>query len=370
MGFHKQLLVCLAAPILILELGCGTPGAPQPPSLQLPHPVENLSGERKGTRVVLNWTQPTQTTDKQNIRHPGVTRICRGVNEFPMAQCREVVKELGPTEMTSQTTGKGSNSKIVFEDVLPQQAMGPGRYASYAIEVFSDRNRSAGLSNQVRVPLAPTLPPATDIHVTTTPNGPVLHWSGESSAQFGKLASDYAFRYRIYRRLVGQPTYSVIGEIPLDGPRYSFPDSSFDWEKQYEYKIAAVTEIKQSPGQSQSEIEGDDSPIASITVHDTYPPVRPTGLQAVYSGVGQASFIDLSWAPNTESDLAGYIVYRHEEGQPPAALNKEPAKSPAFRDQNVIPGHKYFYSVQAVDVRGNASETSQETSEAVPQPIQ
>ena len=370
MGFHKQLLVCLAAPLLFLELGCGTPGAPQPPSLQLPHPVENLSGERKGTRVVLTWTQPTQTTDKQNIRHQGVTRVCRGVNEFPMAQCREVVKELGPSELTSQTTGKGSNSKVVFEDLLPPQSIGSQRYASYAIEIFNDHSRSAGLSNQVRIPLAPTLPPARDVHVATTANGPVLHWSGESSAQLGKSGSDYSFRYRIYRRLVGQPTYSVIGEVSLNGPSYSFADNSFEWEKQYEYKITGVTEIKQSPGRSQVEIEGDDSPIVSITVHDTYPPVRPTGLQAVYSGVGQASFIDLSWAPNTESDLAGYIVYRREEGQQPAALNREPAKAPAFRDQNVLPGHQYFYSVQAVDVRGNASETSQETSETVPQATQ
>jgi len=41
-------------------------------------------------------------------------------------------------------------------------------------------------------------------------------------------------------------------------------------------------------------------------------------------------------------------------------------KSPAFRDMNVTPGHTYFYSVSAIDVRGNESAHSAEASESVP----
>ncbi|HEX6880211.1 MAG TPA: hypothetical protein VF135_07595, partial [Terriglobales bacterium] len=101
MRIPRHYLLGMSVPLLIFGIACGTPGAPQPPSLRLPKPVDNLSGERKGTRVVLTWTQPTQTTDKQNIRRPVVTRICRAVDQFPMASCREVVKELTASEMTS-----------------------------------------------------------------------------------------------------------------------------------------------------------------------------------------------------------------------------------------------------------------------------
>lgn len=320
--------------------------------------------------MVLSWTQPTQTTDKQNMRHVGVTRVCRAIGEFPMAGCREVVKELSPTEMTSQPSAKGAKPKVVFEDVLSPGAMGPQRYAGYAVEVLNDRGRSAGLSNQVRIPLAPTLPPPSDLRVDITPNGPVLHWTGESRAQLGNLAQSYVFRYRIYQRQTGQPNYLVIGEVPLDGPQFSATNSSFEWEKSYDYKITSVTEIPASGSRSAVEIEGDDSPIVQATVHDVFPPARPTGLQAVFSGVGQKPFIDLSWAPNTESDLAGYTVYRHEKDQQPVALNKEPVKAPSFRDNDVQPGHTYYYFVQAVDVRGNVSESSQEANETVPEPKQ
>ncbi len=67
-----------------------------------------------------------------------------------------------------------------------------------------------------------------------------------------------------------------------------------------------------------------------------------------------------------ESDLAGYNVFRHEEGAEPVKVNSELVKSPAFRDDKVVPGHRYLYSVSAVDLRRNESAHSAETSERVP----
>ena len=58
------------------------------------------------------------------------------------------------------------------------------------------------------------------------------------------------------------------------------------------------------------------SPVEVFT-RDIYPPAQPGGLQAVFSSVGQKPFIDLTWAPNMESDLAGYNVYRWVEGGQP-----------------------------------------------------
>jgi hypothetical protein len=39
----------------ILLSGCGTPGAPQPPSLKLPERVTDLTAVRAGNSVVLNF---------------------------------------------------------------------------------------------------------------------------------------------------------------------------------------------------------------------------------------------------------------------------------------------------------------------------
>jgi hypothetical protein len=39
---------------------------------------------------------------------------------------------------------------------------------------------------------------------------------------------------------------------------------------------------------------------------------------------------------------------------------------PAFRDARVVSGNTYFYSVSAVDLRGNESGRSEVASESVP----
>jgi hypothetical protein len=156
----------------------------------------------------------------------------------------------------------------------------------------------------------------------------------------------------------------VAGEVPWDGVQ--LVDHNFDWEKTYSYRATVVTVIHVD-GKPDAEFESADTPAVKVFAHDVFPPAMPTGLQAVFSGVGQQPFIDLIWAPDTDADLAGYNVYRHEEeGSGARKINSGLVTNPAFRDVTVATGHKYFYSVTAVDVRGNESGRSAETSEAVP----
>src|SRR5215472_13038472 len=73
------LLTVVAVLALAALVACGMPGAPQPPSLELPRTVRNLQAIRKGDKVTLTWTTPRETTDHKQIRHLGQTRICRAV---------------------------------------------------------------------------------------------------------------------------------------------------------------------------------------------------------------------------------------------------------------------------------------------------
>jgi fibronectin type 3 domain-containing protein len=114
------------------------------------------------------------------------------------------------------------------------------------------------------------------------------------------------------------------------------------------------------------QVEGDDSATIRVVAHDVFPPAIPTGLQAVYSGEGQKPFIDLIWAPVTNTDLAGYNLYRSASGNNAIKLNSEPVKSPSYRDTFVVSGTTYTYTVSSVDVRGNESPRSEPASETVP----
>ena len=69
------------------------------------------------------------------------------------------------------------------------------------------------------------------------------------------------------------------------------------------------------------QVEGDDTPEIKVFADDVFPPAVPSGLQAVSSGPGQKTFVDLVWAPVTDVDLDGYNVYRHEEGAASVKVN-------------------------------------------------
>jgi hypothetical protein len=142
-------------------------------------------------------------------------------------------------------------------------------------------------------------------------------------------------------------------------------DQSFEWEKTYYYHADTLTVITQA-GKPPVSIEGDDTPEVKIFAHDVFPPAVPAGLQAVFSGPGQQAFIDLIWTPVTDADLDGYNIYRREEGGSAVKMNAAPVKLPAFRDMQVVSGKTYFYSVSAVDLRGNESARSEEAGESVP----
>jgi hypothetical protein len=366
-------LTLLAIFALAALAACGIPGAPQPPSLELPRTVRDLEAVRKGDKVTLTWTTPHETTDHTRIKHLGVTRICRAVDRAAAAECVETVMTLPPEHTPSQTAAS-------FTDTLPkqlQQTHASG-FATYAVQVENSRGRSAGLSNQVTVPLAPTLPPPARLLAEVTANGVVISWEApldEMQVLSPGPRDGLQYHWRIDRADKSKATAAPI-EIATTGafvaPRLAQPnlnvlDASAEWEHEYTYRANIETTVLGAEGKAVATVEGADSPPIDVFVHDIFPPAVPTGLQAVSAGTPQQPFVDLSWAPDTESDLAGYNVYRHEEGGAPVKISSELMKTPTYRDFAVQAGHSYSYSVSAVDVRGNESEKSAEASETVPE---
>jgi hypothetical protein len=324
--------------------GCAQIGAPVPPSLELPKQVTDLRVTRKGNQVHLSWTPPTKITDGQSIQHLGPTRICRSL-QLPMTQCDTVVA--------------AENSAREFTERLTPTLLNPTAAASYGVEVLNANERSAGLSNQVTIPLFPTLAPPMDLAAQVVPQGVSLEWSWPTPPP---EASSLEFRLRIYRRDQAGRSDAKVAEVgPRENAEAKFLDQNFEWEQTYFYRATFVT----VGGDLQ--VEGEDSPELKIFAHDIFPPAAPSGLQAVFSSVGQPNFIDLTWTPNTEAELAGYNVYRREEGGQPVRINSELAKIPTYRDRDIKPGRKFFYSVAAVDLRGNESMHSEESSDSVPE---
>jgi hypothetical protein len=351
-------------------VACGVSGAPHPPSLELPQPVADLDALRKGDKVSLAWTAPRETTDQLRVQQLGMTRICRSSDQ-DLTDCADPVGTVSPPPLAANSKrSKGRaqtvESKQSYTDTLPLALLrnDPAALIRYAVSVSNPNGRSAGLSNQVTVPGMPAPPPPSDFRTQVTAGGILLSWSGNlESAQ----APELRHVYRVYRREEGKNNDILVAELLFgDRPSYEVSDQSFEWEKTYFY-LATVATLVQVKGREETEFEGLDTPVQRVFAHDIFPPAVPSGLQAAYSGGAQPGFIDLVWAPDTEVDLAGYNVYRREQGSEASQqITSELVRVPAFRDADVKPGHEYLYSVSAVDVRGNQSAPSAEVNERVP----
>jgi hypothetical protein len=344
-----------------LAAGCGTPGAPLPPSLGIPKPIADLQAVRKGAAVKLAWSAPTDTTDGALVRKPGKMQVSRAIADTGAAgAATQVIAQLPLESALKEPEPPPPTAKDSLDSLLESG----GDFAIYTVVAQSNLGKSAGPSNPAAVPLVPTPPPPAPIQATAVPMGVSLSWEQAWPPQNrSHLAVQYA--YRIMRREQGIQTPVMVKQINVGNEAMTFVDTSIEWQKHYDYWITPVT-LWQGAGKK-GVVEGDDSPVAAIFADDKFPPAAPVGLQAVYSGVANQPFIDLAWTPNTEPDLAGYNVYRHSGDEPPVKVNTDLVKTPAFRDTTVKPGTKYFYAVSAVDLRNNESGKSAETSESVPQ---
>jgi len=384
----------LALGALVVTMACASIGPPEAPSLELPKPPSDLHAARKGDRVTLTWTIPARNTDRQSVRYLGKTDVCLSVGAV-LKKCGTPVGEVAPPAGFEQASKKSSGKKLsaTFIDTrtaaLEQEH--PTEFATFAVEVLNKAGRGAGISNQAHVPLVPTLPPFAGFSAKATAPGVLVSWKCPPTSGRGGTGIKYLFR--IYRRPESSANATKIADVQATecavGPSAvvalaekhsntateqetgeeksgtSFLDQTFEWELTYFYRGTVVSVIE-TAAKPTIEVEGDDTPEVKVFAHDIFPPAAPSGLQAVFSGTGQQPFIDLIWAPVADTDLEGYNVYRHKGGGVAEKVNSELVKTPAFRDTNVAAGKTYFYSVSAVDQRGNESGRSEETSESVP----
>jgi hypothetical protein len=345
------------------------PGAPQPPSLNLPVRVDDLSAVRTGGQVALTWTMPTKSTDKVLLKGEIAVRVCR--NEANFARCSAAATlQLAP----------GNDGS--FTDTLPPElAAGSSRVLTYFIELDNRKGRSAGLSNGAEI-LAGEAPPAVlGLTAEMQKDGVLLHWT-PTPPETAPAA------IRLVRKLLTPPE-----KKPFQGPlaQSAEPleqsllveagahsdralDTSIRFGETYEYRAQRVARVTLNG--TTLELASPLSAPLRIDAVNVFPPNAPKGLIAVAiageNDTGPA--IDLSWLPNTEADLAGYIVYRREPsatGKPATWMRISPAQpvvGPGFHDANVQPGHTYAYAVSAIDQQAHESERSAEASDTVPGP--
>ena len=340
--------------------GCGTPGAPQPPSLNLPTTVDDLSAIRTGNHVVLTWTNPKRNTDKTPLKMDVTARVCRREGS---GSCLQVGTAL------SVAGGKTGNFS---EDLTQALAGGEARPVSYFVELRNRKGRSEGLSNAATVLAGAAPRPVEGLKAEMRKQGLVMLWTadGESAAVRleRKLLTPTANKTKQGPRAPAPEPANQMLLVDEGAAQGRAMDTSVRLGETYEYRAQRVSRVDVD-GKT-LELAGAFSGPVDVEVKDVFPPEVPAGLAAVATtgenGAGPA--IDLSWQAELDPELAGYVVYRREgEAEWKRISPDTPSIAPAFHDGGVEAGHTYRYSVSALDKNGRESARSAETQETVPE---
>jgi len=363
---HRYLQLGIAAFSWLLLVGCGAPGDPQPPSPPIPSTIGDLSAQQHGNGVQLVFTLPRRTVAGDRLTEPPAMEIFRGSlkpNGAPENKTFKLVYTI-PGALADVYTAQG---KIQFTDPLPAEVLraNPGVTFAYRVRTRASRKKDSADSNTVTAKVYPVAAKITSLQARVTQNAIELSWPVPVNAASGNSAESLT-GYHIYRgeldATAPAPAPSDLSQAKWKSPPIllapssgnSYDDTLFDFGKSYVYFVRSVVIAEGTP------IESDDSAAAIVTPTDTFPPAAPQNVVlAEIPGENGAVVPDLSWSINLETDLAGYRVYRSEQpGQRGQRLMETLLLSPAYRDSSVQAGHRYFYTITALDRAGNESPAS------------
>ncbi|HUC53707.1 MAG TPA: hypothetical protein VMR90_06655 [Candidatus Cybelea sp.] len=362
--------------IFLFAGGCGAPGEPVAPTTPVPAAIQDLTGRQAGDGVQLSFTLPTSAISGEKLPAPPAVEILRGAvrpDGLPDLKSFRVVYTI-PGALVENYRAEG---RVMFIDpIAPEGTKAhPGGAVAYVVRTRASAKRASGDSNAVSVRVFPVPAPLPSVEARVTETAIELSWPVPTATAGGEPVASIS-GYKIYRAEIapGASTSPPQG-IPASKPETraallassesnSYRDTSFVFDHTYVYAVRTVIQIE---GQ---ELESSDSRPVTVTPRDSFPPATPQGLvAALLPGAAPGTvLVDLSWSINLETDLAGYHVYKSEqEGTPGQLVTPDLLPTPAVRDTSIEPGHRYWYTVTAVDRAGNESAPSAPVAVEVPQ---
>ncbi|MFY9805389.1 MAG: fibronectin type III domain-containing protein [Candidatus Acidiferrales bacterium] len=370
--------------VALLAAGCAAPGEPVERKPRVPTPVADLAAAQQDDNVILTFTLPKESVDRRQLKEPPAIEIYRdfapiasaAASATPGAPANPTLLVTIPSAMVDQYDDRG---QIRYVDALKPEdfTQHPAAQALYIVRTRASEKKDSANSNLAALRIEPAADPITDLQAQITHQGVVLTWTPPQKTLIGSAPPIAS--YRIYR---SEPQSQSTTTAPLSAPKQTtkansppvrigdvpappFRDLQTKFGNTYTYSVRSIAQYPDA----QVAVESADSNQITVTPRDTFPPAAPQGLEVVFVPAQNSApaYFDLSWSINADNDIAGYNIYRTEqEGAPGNKVNDQLLLSPAFRDMNVVPGHRYFYTVTAVDRAGNESPASAPASGEMP----
>ena len=291
---------------------CGKVGDPLPPFIRIPEAVKDLGVTQSGYSLVLTWTNPPRNIDGSTATN--LARVQIKSNDTIVA--------------TMDVTGPGQPQSYV----IPVNASASGD-RRFTLLVYTSQGKVSNVSNAASI--APTQVPGRVVNARGFADQRRIIVEWDKPQERPDLADAYA-----------------IARVDPPGPpellsETRYEDTYYEPSKIFRYQITALRRI------GGNTVPGLGPETVTVMTDDKTPPQAPTDLEI--SEVGNGGY--LTWTANSETDFAGYRVFRSEHSDRDfKPLSDHLITTNAFLDMSYRPG--LYYRVSAVDEFNNESAPS------------
>lgn len=372
--------------VFFFLVGCASPGEPiarRPPT---PAAITDLAAQQSGNNVALTFTLPRETIDQRPLKELPTIEVWRSFT--PSSPAAPAAARGAPSLLITIPSAVVSNyaeqGRVRYVNALQPDdfTQHPNEIANYTVRTRVSEKKPSPDSNVAALQIYPAPNPIDDLKTEVTRSGVTLLWTSPQRTPVGPAPPIKMFR--IYRAEIAKPSAGdnqseprAPSPLPASGPAKgkqqlakiaetaspTYQDTQAEFGTAYTYSVRSVVEY------TGHDLESSDSNPAAVTPRDIFPPSAPQGLVVVFvpKAGDTPAYLELSWAINSETDIAGYNVYRSEQdGVLGTRLNPELLLTPAFRDMSAVAGRQYFYIITAVSRSGNESSPGASASGEIP----
>ncbi len=339
-------------PLILLFLlsaflgSCGKKGNPVAPGSTAPAAVADLRAwPREGT-ILLGWTLPTKNINGSPLKDLlgfRVFRQSRALTDQPCPDCPLDFKPVAEIDVEFPRAARVEGGRVLWQDPSVQ----PQHEYSYFVIGYNFHRTPSPESNRVRVFWSEPPPAPEAVSVKSDNQALQIAWTFQAPPE---RPPSELMGFNLYRRTEGER----FGLFPINSEPVKetrFVDGGLVNGRRYFYEIRALRNFRGTL------IEGPASPEGQGVPEKQAPPSPPSGVVGVFQEGGAA----VRWVENPEPDIAGYNLYRQEEGETTfRKINPQLIKEAYFLDRRADPKRSYTYRVSAVDSSGKESDYSKD----------